>query len=240
MKIAVVIPAKTKTLLDDLLDCIAFNDVKPAMINIINGIDPIQVNGKTYIWRIHAGERSPLPVQVDTINLSTNHAWTHGIRHVGKDIDAVAIFNDDILIDRHFFAAICAAMQRHKGTGIFMATPAPSPDYVYAANELEEMPPTRCFITKAMHGYCFVVRKNVLDNMPPIPPEVRTWYGDNWIWVHNRRQGYNAAVVRGTYVYHYGGRAIEREIAKVGRRAIVAARDADERAYRAAIAQYTT
>ncbi len=174
MNIAVIIPTIHKGMLGELLDCIRGNTVQPQHILIMDGED------------------------------SVNEKWNRGIASVGKDVDLVAILNDDILIKPQFFEAIIQAFKEHPE----VTTICPGTTRIRARFEKAIVGSPDFHEPKRVQGWAFVMRKKALDQMPPIPDDIHTYCGDRWLSLGQKKFGHHWVVDSGNKIYHAVGMSL--------------------------------
>jgi hypothetical protein len=61
-------------------------------------------------------------------------------------------------------------------------------------------------VMEEREGWCFTIKKPVLDLIPPIPDNTfKTYWGDNWIWNKTQEMGFFWAKDLGNPIWHYKG-----------------------------------
>jgi len=195
MKFNVIIPVIRRDLFSLLLADLCGQSVLPELVIIIDnsrGLD--------------AETLKHLPFEVYLIvpnhNIGVNPAWNWGVG-LAKDCDAVAILNDDIRLGSEFFHKISIAFGcSPDAAAVCPLTNSDDPDahridIPYAPKYLSPM--------RKREGWAMVIRRQVLDQIPPIPDALRIFCGDDWFWYWSHRMGRPWIKDLSNVIYHQVG-----------------------------------
>lgn len=205
MRIAVIIPVVQVKHAHVLLIRMANNTIKPDQTIVIDNSEC----GMCPSYTMHAAlnrftyRRQP-PQQLDPFvpGLGTNEAWKLGFSLVHPSIDLVCVFNDDIIINTHFFEiTLLAFAKAPKQVAMAVPTPVSKVEHIY---HTKPSPDTKIITTRTRVGYAWCILKGVLDTIPPIPDVLKIWYGDNWIMAHVHRVNRTIMQMRANRIYHHG------------------------------------
>lgn len=197
MLFQVIIPVVNIGMLDILIGNILNNTILPETIIIIN-------NSSQQI------KTSILPtIKFVVINppapLFVNESWNLGISKL-SECDFVSILNDDIEIPTTFFKRIANGFKNFSKAGVIC--PCTVADRAMIAlptrDSYEKM--------KKKEGWAFTIRKNLLDTIPPIPSELKLFFGDDYFWWHVYRGGSGYIWYKdcGTIIYHAIGTSLRK------------------------------
>ena len=100
-----------------------------------------------------------------------------------------------------FFRRVIDTFSVYEKIGIAVPHLVPTPEEVVEGQVTYRQPEHW-----VLEAAAFTIRKSVLDKIPPVPWErITTFYGDNWVWAHTRRQGYTIMGDTGNCMYHHVG-----------------------------------
>jgi len=195
MKIEVIIPVINCDMADALLNQIDFNTIKPSRVIVIDN------TSRGYHWRV--SEDFDLNICYSKTGL-VNESWELGRSKVSQDTYCIAILNDDLIIGDWFFERILDTFESNNECAIAC------PNTVDKITKVEEGPVEYRFDgNKRMPGWAYVIRKDVFDQVPPIPYDrITTFCGDSWYWGHIKRMGYVWGKDLGNNIYHYVGTSV--------------------------------
>ena len=204
MSFHVIIPAVNVEVLYTLLDNIFENTVLPSHITIINNSSKvIKIPNFSKIDFTLIEPPSPLKV---------NESWNLGISRLSQ-CRFVSVLNDDIEIPKTFFERIEDGFNRYSNVG------AICPCTVGDKKEISTFLLVDMYAKmKKVEGWAFTIRKCLLDTIPPIPPDLKFFFGDDYFWWYTYRGGSGYLWFRdyGTVIYHAVGTAL-RKIGKAKR-----------------------
>ncbi|MEW6265762.1 MAG: hypothetical protein AB1641_22035 [Thermodesulfobacteriota bacterium] len=179
MNIKIVIPVVNLDLAQTLLACLAQGALQPARITIINNTGqpwPTDISkgisrNKNFTQILNPPQ--PLPV---------NASWRLGFERLGV-CELVSILNDDIEVGPRFLERIARIFHDHPEAAV--VCPATSRD----KHDMTDGGPIMAVPMRRREDWVFTIRREVLDSIPPIPIELQTFCGDDWIWHWSRRGG---------------------------------------------------
>lgn len=207
--IAVIIPVVQVRHAQTLCTRIVNNTIKPDQLIIVDSSEhgfhlTYDIASLIDIRYHRAAPKRTRPYFVP--GMGTNEAWRWGFRELKDNIDIVCVFNDDIIISRYFFEILCKSLERG-GRSYGMAIPQ-TVELIEKVYEVTPKVRISFIPTKKRVGYAFSLRRSVLDKIPPIPEELKIFYGDNWIMTHVRRAGYKIMLMRTNFIYHHKGTTV--------------------------------
>ena len=192
MKIELIVPVIVDHLFQGFLDSVEANTILPQRILLIDNT-PKGIKPKSSKVEI---------VRLKSKTGMVNESWNLGIKHISKNCDAVGIYNDDIILNPYFFTRMIETLQWSKMCAV--ACPAT----VETTQSLKRGRVSRV-VMEEREGWCFTIKKAVLDLIPPIPDNTfKTFWGDNFIWNKTQEMGYFWAKDLGNPIWHYKGVSI--------------------------------
>lgn len=207
-KIGVVIPIANVNRYEKLADDISHNFLLPDICILINNC-----NGPIYkvpqnVWN--------MMVEVQP-RMGVNAAWEVGARLCG-DVDYVSILNDDIEIKPDFFERILKAFDfidsEVKANDLDGKAAAICP-WTYTKKAKEDPISASIIKMKRVEGWAFTIKKEILNDAFPIPSDMKTFAGDNWLWWHSYRV-FNMWWYKDTEnrIFHHVGGSMTKDIKK--------------------------
>jgi hypothetical protein len=211
MKIAVIIPVVQILYANTLLTRMMYNTKLPDQLILIDNSEygckfPVAVANALNLHYHRVPPKRIRPYFVP--GWGTNEAWKYGLNKVHSDIDLVTVFNDDILINRHFFEILEKSFKK-AGELYAMAIPQ-TVSKIETIYEYEPKIDVRYIPTKVRAGYAYTLRKSFLDHMIPIPDTLKIFYGDNWIMSMVHRANKRIMLMRNNKIYHHGGSTVSK------------------------------
>ena len=192
MKIELIIPVIVDHLFQGFLESVEANTILPQRILLIDNT-PKGIKPKSTKVEI---------VRLKSKTGMVNESWNLGIKHVSKDCDAVGIYNDDIILNPYFFTRMIETFGWSKMCGVAC------PETVETAQSLKRGKVNRVVMAER-EGWCFTIKKSILDLIPPIPDNVfKTYWGDDWFWNKTQEMGYFWGKDLGNPIWHYKGVSI--------------------------------
>ena len=196
MNIEVMIPVVTPSVADRLLESIESNTILPVVHIIDNTSEGLYApsSGKFEIIR----HRSPFG------NTGVNKAWNWAKDEFFRIADVGCFLNDDIVLNKYYFENL---VERFKHQRSIMAlvpavqTESPAVLKHTRTGKLEKL--------IKRQGCCFALRKTLLDKLPSIPKDLKTFYGDNFWLEHSKRLGHHWYIDQGNHIYHEVGVAVK-------------------------------
>ena len=136
-------------------------------------------------------------VRNDT-NTGVNAAWNLGIKLVDKECKLVSILNNDITISGFFFEKINYTFNLDPLIGIAVPHSHPYPDIARKT----VFSPTAIVDIDKREGWAFTIRKEVIDKIPPIPSDLKIFYGDDYLFHLTKVLGYKRVKMVDNYIFH--------------------------------------
>lgn len=136
-------------------------------------------------------------------NTGVNAAWNEGIKLAKTPL--ISILNNDIILNKYFFKKIIEASQVNEKYGIFCVTNAKGIKRVGESKDVK----VKIANMGKREGWAFTIRKEITDRLPPIPPDLRIYCGDDFLYYGARTVlGYQAVRITNNYIFHLGGRTV--------------------------------
>ena len=187
--ISVIIPTlqKNEELLKNLINSLYRDDAVDEIIVIDNAAKGLNMSN------------DKLRIIVPESNLYVNPSWNLGVKEAKNEI--VALLNDDITIPENFCGDVAAGMSSDMGVVGFDRT------YIEVTEEIKR-PPVKTNISllplkyRPLHWgvaiFCF--KTSYFE----IPDELKIFYGDDWLFLKNKKEGKTNYQISGQRIFHYG------------------------------------
>jgi hypothetical protein len=200
LQLNAVIPIVLDTFIYSLLDTIDANSVLPACVYIIdnteNGFECKDIKYKfpLIVYRDPDGNR-----------LDVNKSWEIGLTW-SKETNVLytTVLNDDLLLNTTFFKYILKSFEDLPKAGVVIPTTV---DFANKHLITADFPHTYKFVRKR-EGWAFTIRNSLINKVLPIPKELETFGGDDWIYWNTRIAGYKWARMQGNVIVHYKGQTL--------------------------------
>lgn len=201
MEIHAVIPVVNPALADVLLANIEANTLKPAHILIIDnspgGYSPtVEMAGLEVL-------RPPEP-------LGVNASWNLGMTRflMGDEGDALSVLNDDIEVGPRFFERIATAFEWNGRYGVVCPATLIESEKWAKAKRIENGTGPLSLTLAIMdrrEGWAFTARRELLEKVPTIPKELKTFCGDDWIWYWTHHYDFVWVKDKRNIIFHHVG-----------------------------------
>lgn len=190
-KFQVVVPIINYNLIEDLLQSIAANTLIPEKIVIVDNskIDPSLFN--THGLRIEVFKQSA--------PLSVNPSWNLGLSKI-TDCDFVSILNDDIILPNKFFENLVKVFKVKTDAGVVCPWTVINTEEFKIKEGID-----RVIKMKRKEGWAWTIRKDLVDDIPPIHSDLQLFYGDDWFWWHTHKRKKVWVKDLNTIIYHAVG-----------------------------------
>lgn len=177
-----------------LLKSIARNTLQPEQVIIIdNSLIPTPFN---FDGQLTCALIRPLEM------LGVNASWNMGAE-LCEDCDAVSILNDDVVLRDDFFEKNARLFQEHEDCGVAC------PGTIHDLSLLSVAASKRTIVRmRKREGWAFTIRRTLLDQIPPIPEELRTFCGDDWFWTWTHKKEFYWYKDTSNIVYHKVGASV--------------------------------
>jgi glycosyltransferase involved in cell wall biosynthesis len=179
MRLSVIIPVfNLIEMTKDLLVMISNNTIKPTEIFIIDdaGVDDY----KTLVDKYTSLDIFDIHYIRNKENMGTNACWNIGVSKATGDL--ISILNNDIIINLKFFEHIFDTM---KDESISICVPR----NVGLGEKINDDSRKILSPLTKREGWAWTIRANLARQFFPIPPELRTFFGDDYIFEHVSRAG---------------------------------------------------
>lgn len=160
----------------------------------------------TWEWMNSELHGNPQRLYRNEGNESLSSAWNKVLRG-GLDCgaDLLVLMNNDVIVGPSWLDQVVA--EYAKGDLAYWLpngglSPEGYDDQVRAQPKEGRTIPGRA-------GWCLFFPAQAVRIFYPIPPELKLWYGDDWIHWKLQRLGYSCRVCMDSYVYHYGSKTLE-------------------------------
>lgn len=192
MKIEIIVPIIVDYLFPTFLESVESNNILPQRIILIDNTP----NG----FCLNSSK-----IEITKIKSMTgrvNESWNLGIKNTSPDCDLVGIYNDDIVLNSRFFQRTIEMFEWDS----FCAVSCPNT--IDWSASLRRGKVNRIKM-ETREGWCFTIRKQVLDLVPPIPDnKIITFFGDNWFWKYTHNFGYFWGKDLGNTIWHHKGSSV--------------------------------
>jgi hypothetical protein len=122
---------------------------------------------------------------------------------VNDDIQYVTVLNDDLLIQSNFFETTAEIFENHLKCGVVCPVTVTRKEALHYP-----IPTTHPEGMARREGWAFTIRKWLWDKIKPIPQDLTTFCGDDWLWHWTHRKGFIWRYNLKTKVYHYGSTTV--------------------------------
>lgn len=137
---------------------------------------------------------------------TVNNAWNIGMKLCKTPL--LSILNNDIIFSKYFFKKIIEAAELYKDYGIFCGNTIKNKHLKNDIYKTNDDPP----VVKTMgkrEGWAFTIRKEIIDKIDPIPEDLKTYCGDDYLYFMTRNVlGFKAGKIMNNYLYHFGGMTV--------------------------------
>ena len=128
-----------------------------------------------------------------------NESWEVARSKLSKYCDYVSFLSDDILIGNWFFQRVYETFLANSTCGVAC------PRTCFYVDEVRKGKVDHR-VMKKREGCAFTIRKELLDRVPPVPyDKITTFHGDDWMWFHTLKLGYNWMLDVGNPICHFVG-----------------------------------
>lgn len=197
--ITVVVPVHNQIkITDDFFTTISENTVLPEKIILID-------NGSVDNYSELVSKFKNLNIDYirKEINEGVNAAWNYGIALAKTPY--ISILNNDLLLNKYFFQMIIQSMLSDKKIGIIVPTTILK-HKEYRHKTIDESP-ILGNLTKR-EGWAFTIRKDITDNIKPIPSKLKIYYGDDYLFYYTKALNYKIMKITNNFIFHYKNKTI--------------------------------
>lgn len=212
MKIAVMIPIVYPYYLPSLIEDINRNSVMPDAVWIIyNGDKEIGGILNSVFTQVSLVKMYNGLVTINSTPMGVNECWNAAVKRFTKEgYDLFSILNDDIRIERWFFEKIGDLFKKDKLNGGKLGVVSPQTVMRSQFNNnmfMSPYPPGHEFLSTipAREGWAYTISRECAADVFPIPEELQTFCGDDWIWERCKRTGWQWKGAVNVFVEHLVG-----------------------------------
>jgi GT2 family glycosyltransferase len=196
VNVAVVIPTMMRAWKTRTLELLEEGTLHPSEVIVINNSSE-SFDDADRIW--------PFPVRVLSkgYNIYINPAWMWALKEMHADVNVVCFLSDDVVFKPNFLERVCYSLFYQPDAGcICPRTLETMADFRHYRPEagLQNM--------RKREGWAYTMRKELLDKIPPIPEELKLFFGDDFFFFHTKQLGFRWYRDMGTVVLHARGASI--------------------------------
>jgi GT2 family glycosyltransferase len=118
----------------------------------------------------------------------------------------LGLLNNDLILGTRFVERSLEAFER-SGSDFLVPFTFEEQDALPAQLELER--PFRIQRLRRQQGWCMLFRSASVRRLPPVPDELRLWFGDSWVFHHAWEDGQKLGLMRHVAVIHQRHTTIE-------------------------------
>lgn len=111
----------------------------------------------------------------------------------------LGLLNNDLILGTRFVEQSLAAFER---SGYDFLVPYTFEEADADPAQLEVERPFRVLRLRRQQGWCMLFRTASVQRLPPVPDDLRLWFGDSWIFHHAWEGGQKVGVMMHTAVIH--------------------------------------
>lgn len=143
-------------------------------------------------------ERLRINYVFNDVNIGVNASWNLGLSM--SDADVVSILNNDLIILPYFFEKILITFEDFPVCGYVIPLTLESKGMLNGCernngNDVTDAP--------YRQGWAFSMRRKIFEKSGPIPSELFTFYGDDFLFGETLEQGYRAFMMLDNPIFHY-------------------------------------
>jgi hypothetical protein len=115
----------------------------------------------------------------------------------------LGVLNNDLILPENFVGDVLEAF----GQGWDMLVPSTAPEGDSNRPGVEPL--------DKQEGWCMLMRVSAVREIPPVPTELRLWYGDTWLFHHAWKAGLQVGKIRHVVVQHLRSHTMRARAAEV-------------------------
>ena len=165
-------PGRVNSLLEQISKC----SVKPDVVYVMNNsLQAVSLpNRKNF-----------LDIQFQK-NIGVNPAWNCALKTAKLNRSNLSILNDDISIEEDFFRKALETLEKFPTCGVVCPNTNSGAGWAPPGSR-----GARFAGMGKKEGWAFTIRAELIEKLPPIPIELRIFFGDDWIWHFTYINGYS-------------------------------------------------
>lgn len=178
---------------DQFLSCVSKNIIIPSKIILIDD------NSSENIFSLIKKYNN---LNIEYIkhnkNVGVNFSWNEIIKL--SETPYLCISNNDILLNKYFFKKIIETFELNDKFSIVCGQTIKRIKNIKLTND----DPPKTQIMKKREGWCFSIKKELTDKIPPIPNKLKIYCGDDYLFFYCNLLGYVPIKILNNYLFHYG------------------------------------
>jgi len=194
MNFQVIIPVVNTKLAKSLLKNIEENTLLPKKVTVIDNTKLGNFQFSTTKFKFK---------KIYSKTKMVNESLNVGFSNLDDNCDLITVLNDDLILGNWFFQRLLETFIKYPNCAV--ACPTTCRHVTDLTKHSVRYAPM-----KKRQGWAFAIRKEILQKIKPIPSELTTFHGDDWLWFHTHRLGHNWVIDLGNTIYHYVGVSIRR------------------------------
>lgn len=210
MKIACIMPVVQIDLATALIKNIAENTRTPNQLILLDNSggklnEALDKSGCMRAFKRTNEIKQAYSVQVNTPPKPLNETWTQGFNLIDKDSDLITVLNDDLIINKRFFECLEFIVEKAPtNCGVFCPYTTKIKENVF-----DGIPDNIYEVMYRREGWAYTMRREFFEKMKPIPKELKTFCGDDWIFLEAIKKGYKWVKMMHNPIYHYVGATVK-------------------------------
>ena len=128
--------------------------------------------------------------------------WFNGILNLAIascQTPFLGVLNNDLVLGTRFVEQSLATFER---SGFDFLVPYTFEEEDADPAQLELARPYRIHRLRRQQGWCMLFRSAAVKSLPPVPDELRLWFGDSWVFHHAWERGQKLGLMRHVAVIH--------------------------------------
>jgi len=142
-----------------------------------------------------------------SVEVPEERLWFNGILNRAIErcqTPLLGVLNNDLVLGMRFVEQTVEAFAR-TDYDLLVALTVPGDD----PRQLDEPRRFRIATLWRREGWCMLFRTASVGKLPPIPPDLRLWYGDTWLFHHAWEAGLKLGVMLHNRIFHERSRTID-------------------------------
>jgi GT2 family glycosyltransferase len=192
--ITLVVPIYNQiSVTDKFLYFVSLNTVLPKKIILIDDNSSENINSL-----VEKYNKLPIEYIRHDKNEGVNYSWNEGIKL--SKTPYLCIANNDIIVNKYFFKKVIETFKLNDKFGIVCGQTIKRSKNIKLTDD--SSPITQ--IMKRREGWCFSIKKELMDKIPPIPKNLCIFCGDDFLFFWCNLLKYVSVKILNNYLFHYG------------------------------------
>ena len=191
MSVGVIIPVIRPKLVRKILKDVANQTNPPEQIILVD-------NSKEKIYNVSPEliqNKIPTTLYIPQRPIGVNEAWKFGFNSLTTKY--IAVLNDDARICKNYFNYAQRIFGKYRKVVVTCPAMKDTTDTVYG---IRDMPNLDSIFKR--EGWAFIIRKSFIQSVPPIPNELKMYYGDDWYWYWAQEKEMEWTKIKNAYCVH--------------------------------------